>query len=139
MEAPIADLLSQTEAAFFVIDCLPNMSLEQVKTNTIPLVETIRAKQASTPIVFVENTLYATSFFDEGLNKEIMNKNAALKAEYKKLLSRKVKNIFYIETKNALGNDHDATVDGVHFTDLGFSRFAEYLLDKFYALKLVRR
>ena len=37
-----------------------------------------------------------------------------------------IQNLFYLESKGAFGNDHEGTVDGVHFTDLGFLRYADY-------------
>ncbi|MFA4839051.1 MAG: SGNH/GDSL hydrolase family protein [Candidatus Neomarinimicrobiota bacterium] len=46
-------------------------------------------------------------------------------------------NIFYIDNRFPLGNDHEATVDGVHFTDLGFLRFADYLITKFEQFRIV--
>ena len=36
-----------------------------------------------------------------------------------------------------VGNNHEGTVDGVHFTDLGFSRNAEYLINYFKKLELI--
>lgn len=47
------------------------------------------------------------------------------------------KNIFYIDSKNALGPDKEGTVDGVHFTDLGFMRYADFLLEKFEEFELI--
>ena len=46
-------------------------------------------------------------------------------------------NIFYLESKNVLGSDYEGTVDGVHFTDLGFIRYADFLMKKFKELKLI--
>ena len=61
----------------------------------------------------------------------------ALKIEYDKMINRGDKNIFYIESENALGADYEGTVDGVHFTDLGFKRYADYLMEKLEELKLL--
>ena len=47
------------------------------------------------------------------------------------------KNIFYLDSKNALGSDYEGTVDGVHFTDLGFIRYANFLIKKFKELKII--
>ena len=46
-------------------------------------------------------------------------------------------NIFYVESKNAIGNDNEGTVDGVHFTDLGFIRYADFLIDNFVEFGLI--
>ncbi|MFH2026882.1 MAG: SGNH/GDSL hydrolase family protein [bacterium] len=45
--------------------------------------------------------------------------------------------MYIIDTQNSLGIDHEATVDGIHFTDLGFMRFADFLIDNFAQLKLI--
>jgi hypothetical protein len=38
------------------------------------------------------------------------------------------KKIYYIRSAELTGNDHEATVDGIHFTDLGFDRITTTLL-----------
>ena len=131
MEAPIVELMAAMQASFYVIDCLPNMNIEEVHKNVMPLVETIRAKHPTTPIVFVENIKYTMSSFEEDVNNELNEKNKALRTEYDKLLSKGILNLVYIDNKGAIGDDNEATVDGVHLTDLGFMRFADYLVAKF--------
>ena len=37
----------------------------------------------------------------------------------------KEKNIYYISSKRMLGSDREATVDGIHFTDVGMMRYAD--------------
>jgi hypothetical protein len=131
MEAPIVEVMAAMQASFYVIDCVPNMSIEEVKKNVAPLVETIRAKHPNTPIVFVENIKYTMSFFEEKVNNDINAKNNALLTEYDKLLRKGIVNLVYIDNKGAIGDDNESTVDGVHLTDLGFMRFADYLIAKF--------
>ena len=131
MEAPIVELMAGMQASFYVIDCLPNMSIEEVQRNVMPLVETIRAKHQKTPIIFVENIQYARNFFQEDINNELSLKNKALRTEYDKLLRKGILNLVYIDNKGAIGDDNESTVDGVHLTDLGFMRFADFLIAKF--------
>lgn len=137
METPIAELISDIDAFFYVIDCVPNMTPELVNDNTIPLVEIIRKKRPHTPIVLVENLMYEKSFFDDRMKENLIKKNNALKSEFNKMLSRGFTDIYYINNVGALGDDHEATVDGVHFTDLGFLRFSDFLISKFKEFKLV--
>ena len=139
MEAPIAELIAGFDPQFYVIECLPNMKPEEVSENTLPLAKTIREQHASTPIVFVENFVYTHSFLDQELNDLIKSKNAALKKEYQKMLDNGFKNIYYIESNHAFGADLEGTVDGVHFTDLGFIKYADFLIEKFQELKLVQK
>ncbi len=139
MEAPIVELIAGFDPLFYVIECLPNMKPEEVSKNTFPLAKTIREKHASTPIVFVENFIYTHSFLDQELNGLIKRKNAALKKEYQKMLDNGLQNIYYIESDNAFGTDLEGTVDGVHFTDLGFLNYADFLIEKFHELGLVQK
>ena len=58
----------------------------------------------------------------------LKEKNAALRDYYNKLKKQGVKNIYYYEAKGILTEDREGTVDGYHFTDLGFYRFEKNLL-----------
>jgi hypothetical protein len=137
MEQPINELISEFSPLLYVIECLPNMDAEQVTTNTIPLVKIIREKRPETPIIFVENFLYESSVLDKKREEVIHEKNAALKIEYTKMIDGGFQNIFYVSSENATGKDHEGTVDGVHFTDLGFIRYADFLIEKFTQLGLI--
>lgn len=136
MEQPINELISESDPMFYVIECLPNMKAHEVTNRTIPLVKTIRSKHPKTPILFVENFIYEAVELDTQSAHNIAKKNMALKEEYTKLINNE-ENIFYVSSKNATGIDHEGTVDGVHFTDLGFIRYADFLIDKFVEFNLV--
>ena len=138
MEQPIAKLISKSKPLFYVIECMPNMiNPENVTNKTIPLINTIRENNPKTPIVLVENFFGTSSVLDKKMENEIREMNLALKTEYQKMISEGYNNIFYVESKNAIGNDNEGTVDGVHFTDLGFLRYADFLIDKFVGFGLI--
>lgn len=137
MEQPVVDVISGIDAKLYVIDCTPNMSADEIKSNMLPLVETIRNKKPHTPILFVENQLYDKSFLDRSLKKELVHKNQVLRQMFENISAKKYKNIYYVGAEGALGADHEGTVDGIHFTDLGFMRFADFLIQKFTQLKLL--
>ena len=139
MEQPINELISKFNPLFYVIECLPNMKSEQVTNRTIPLVKTIREQHPETPIIFVENFIYESLVLNEKEKAIINEKNAALKIEYTKIIESGFSNIYYINSENSTGEDHEGTVDGVHFTDLGFIRYADFLIDKFVQLGLITK
>lgn len=60
-----------------------------------------------------------------------------IKSEYNKMIERGFQNIYYIGGEGAIGDDHEATVDGVHFTDLGYMRYADFLISGFEQLHLI--
>lgn len=138
MEQPVAELISGIDARFYVIECLPNMDADEVSERTKVLVDIIRRDQPETPIIFVENLVYEGSFIYKKGEESINNKNAALKEEYDKMKEKGYQDIYYIDNQGAIGNDHEATVDGVHFTDLGFLRYADYLIMNFRQFGLVK-
>ena len=138
MEQPIAELISELDPMFYIIECMPNMfPAKNVTRNTIPLVNKIREKNSNAPIIFVELFISSTSFLNNKEKNDRIAMNTALKTEYNKMIVDGYKNIFYIDSKNALGSDNEGTVDGIHFTDLGFKRYADFLLEKFKELKLL--
>ena len=63
--------------------------------------------------------------------------NNALKSQYDKMINNGYDNIIYLESQNALGTDFEGTVDGVHFTDLGFIRYSDFLIEQFEELQLI--
>lgn len=131
MEQPVAELISEIDARFYVIECLPNMNADEVSKRTRILVDIIRRVQPETPIIFVENLMYEGSFIKENGGLETHRKNAALKDEFEEMQQKGYQDIYYIDNNGALGSDHEGTVDGVHFTDLGFLRYADYLIMNF--------
>ena len=130
MELEIVDHIADIDAAFYVIECLQNITAEQVVKRTNPLVKTLRERRPESPIFLVNNMLYEGIILSESLREEIMEENELLLGEFEKLQSEGVKNIYYIDNTHAIAN-REGTVDGVHLTDLGFAVLAEHLLINF--------
>jgi hypothetical protein len=139
MDPPVVDVIAGIKASFYVIDCLPNMSPKDVTDSVMPLAKAIRAKNPLTPIVFIENIEYARIPFEANVKKSFDEKNQALKNEFDKLIIEGFRELYYISSANAIGTDNEGTVDGTHMTDLGFMRYADYLISKFKENKLVIR
>ena len=138
METPIVELISEIDARFYVIECLQNMDEDQIKKRVRPLVENIRKKHPLTPIVLVENMMYEMAFLDQTIKSQLIRENAALKNEFDEILKSGIQNIFYVKDNQDNLVDNEGTVDGVHLTDLGFSRYADYLLENFKHHKLIK-
>lgn len=128
MEAEVAELLTEIDAAVFVVDCLPNLSTgAEVEERTPKVVEILRRKHPNTPIILVENLIYPDSILEQTKRKKYLEKNETLRRVYQNLLKSGVKRLYYVRADNLIGTDGDATVDGVHPTDLGFVRIADVL------------
>lgn len=128
MEAEVAQLLTEIDAAVFVVDCLPNLSTgAEVEERTPKVVEILRRKRPNTPIVMVENLIYPDAILEQTKRKKYQEKNETLLRVYQNLVKSGVKRLYYVRADNLIGIDGDATVDGVHPTDLGFVRIADVL------------
>ena len=137
MEQPISKLISESNPIFYVIECMPNMSPDMITSNTIPLVDTIRNKHPNTPIILVDLFNSPLTALNNNIDKSRNEMNNALKTEYEKMIDNGYDNIIYLESRNSLGDDFEGTVDAVHFTDIGFNRYSNFLIKKFKEHKLI--
>ena len=62
------------------------------------------------------------------IDEDVRKKNIILSNEIKKCDKLGFKYIYLIKQNNCLGSDYEATVDGVHYNDIGFQRFANHIL-----------
>ena len=129
MEKPIAELIARIDAQLYIIECLPNMSAEMVADSTRPLIETLRAMRPPTPIVLVGNSPRADLALNPARAESLAQKNLALRRAFEEAVAEGIPALYLLPTRGALGDDQEGTVDGVHLTDLGFLRYAEFLLD----------
>ncbi len=129
LDYEIAEVMAgRKDAGMFVLDFIPNVTEEKIKNNTQNFVEIIRKENPETPIVLVESVLFPHARFSTATAELLATKNSALRAEFEKLKNGGDENIYYVESDDLLGDDGEATVDGIHLTDLGFQRFAKVLL-----------
>ncbi len=127
LDFEIAEAMSAIPASCFVIDCLPNVSVEQMNEKYVPFLEIIRDKQPDTPIILVENILYPYMYFDQKVFALVNEKNAILKKMFREQKRKGDRKLFYVKGDKLIGESQEATVDGVHLTDLGFQIMAENL------------
>lgn len=127
MEPALADLLAEIDAAAYVIDCCPNMNAEMLLERADALVRKLRRAHPSVPIIMVENIDHQAWALLAGVRRDVVSKNRVFRRIYRWLVSSGVKGLFYVRGHALYGRDGEATVDGVHATDLGFMRIAERL------------
>lgn len=127
LDLEIAHLMASVDASIFVLDFVPNATVEQMKERADEFYSIIRRKHPHTPILFIEDPIFTHSPFDTRIAKEVKDKNETLNAIFQSLKQRGEKNIYFLSSRDIIGHDGEATVDGIHFTDLGFMRYAEVL------------
>lgn len=127
MEKEVVHMLGDIHPDVFILDCVPNSSPEQVSERTVYLVSYLREKHPNTPIIMIPSVIRELSYFHQNWNNRNHLQNANWKTEYNKLIAKGVKALYYLDTSSLLGEDHEATTDGTHPSDLGFMRMVEQI------------
>lgn len=126
-EKEIAQYFMASEPSLIVLDCTPNSHADTIRQNLPELVDYIRSVDKEVPILFIESIMRDFAYFkvdnkDEfGTLSFINEQNDALQEVYADKM-KKYENLYYVDSKELIGTDHEATIDGTHFNDLGHYR-----------------
>ena len=127
MDPAVGELLTEIDAAVYVIDCLPNMQPADVTAKCIPLVKQLRAARPNTPIVLVEDRRFTNDWITPAKKSFHDENHAALREVYAALLNDGVRNLHYIPGDALYGTDTEGATDASHASDLGFMRQANVM------------
>lgn len=120
--------MCEIDAALYIIDCNPNTESEFIFDRAVKLVQQLKKCQPKIPILLVENYLFDDNFFMPDQRMDELKRRQELKRAFDYLKNSGITNICYQKGDNLIGNDHEATVDGVHPNDVGMQRIAAILL-----------
>lgn len=128
LDMEIAELMAKVEdPAVFVFDYVPNASSEMIAESGEKFFRIVRDAHPDVPVIFVEDPEFTHCYYDAYIRKEVASKNMEQRKLYEKLLKQGEKLIYYVSAKGMIGDDAEATVDGIHFTDLGMMRYADHI------------
>ncbi len=126
LEPFFADIIADTEAKIFIFDVFSNPSPEQIHERLQPFVKRIRETHPDTPLIFLQTEVRETGNFDLKKRKFEADKRQAALEEMNKVMAGDP-NIYFLNPGLEIGSDHEATVDLVHPTDLGYRRIVEHI------------
>ena len=127
MEIAMADILAKMDADVYILDCVPNPSPKQIHDRAVPFIKRLRELKPDIPIILVESLFREDGNWNSVKGNYVTNQNKEFRQAYEQLVGEKVQKLYYVSNSNLIGDDHEATVDGTHFTDLGFTRFANHI------------
>ena len=130
LDSMLAVVMSQVDASCYVIDCGPNLSVQQAAERTVPFLKQLKKSRPTTPILLVAQIEYPTARFVVSIDEKIKSINKTFLDAFNQLKKEGYEGIYYLPAKGIIGDDGEATVDGVHLTDLGFYRIAEVISKK---------
>jgi lysophospholipase L1-like esterase len=129
LEKEVLDFIAVIDAKIYVLDCLPNLvgaytENGELKKRLIAAVSLLQQKRPGIPILLTEHDGYT----DEGVNPARKNDyqaaNLKQRQVFDSLVAAGVKNI-YLLSKEAINQDIESMVDGVHPNDIGMMHYAE--------------
>ncbi len=135
MDKIMAEKIATIPASAYVIDCIANCTYQIIKDSTDYFIRTIADANPDTPIYMISNYFLPSMCLDTQWRADAMKENELWKSLCEKLRKEGYDNIKYIDVfiecsskKSPIGSDYEAAVDGIHFTDLGFLRVADFLI-----------
>lgn len=121
LDPEIGECLAEIDSAAVVVDCLWNsgsLGGRELGQRVQTIARAIRQARPNVPIVFVGRIHFDASRARNPSDTQQRNAVAELKRSG-------VGGVHLVEAETMLGDDHDATVDGTHPSDLGMLRLAE--------------
>jgi hypothetical protein len=122
MAPPVGEVLSEIDAAAYLIDCTWNMGTgkEMFLDHVTKLVQPIRAAHPRTPILFMGQSHLDP---DAHPTERTRDQESAVHS----LEKDGVKGLISVTPDDFIGDDGEGTVDGVHYNDIGMQRQAQSL------------
>lgn len=135
-EKSVGDAIIEIDASIYVIDCTPNAHPITIQENALNLIKQLRATNKQTPILLIESIYRTPSYLKQepdsvfGTHAFITNQNKELRKVFTEAVALGFSDIYYLNSKELIGNDREGTVDGTHFSDLGHYRMAQSVSEK---------
>ncbi|MCC8424581.1 SGNH/GDSL hydrolase family protein [Mucilaginibacter sp. UR6-11] len=127
MEPAVVAMVNDVEADAYLLDCIPNASVQQIKDRTLNMVMAIQKAHPGKPIILLNSISREQGFVDMKMGATVIAQNRATDSIANILLKKHTKDFYFIDVKNFFGDDHEASTDYAHPNDLGFYRFVQKL------------
>lgn len=127
LDYEIARVMAEVDAGLFILDFVPNVNVQQIEERAETFYRILRDRHPSTPMIFLEDPHFTHTIFDKRVAEEVAKKNEAVRRFFRKLKQSGERNIYFIPSDRMIGDDGEATIDGVHFTDVGMMRYVDLI------------
>lgn len=131
LEQPLIDLMNETNAKLFVLDCQPNLtdiktySKQEIQQRILSSVKSLNTTHPGTPVLLVEHCCGLPGInLDTAMTKKYKWTSGILAEAFALLRNNGTKNIYMLSAKE-IDFDMESTVDGTHPNDIGMMKYAE--------------
>lgn len=136
LQKEYAEYLADIEADAFIFDAFSNPSAEIIHERFDEFVDIIRAAHPDVPLIFMQTERRESRNFDTWREDFEARKQKAAEDQIRERMKTD-KHIYFLPSDDFLGDEHIATSDGSHPTDLGFTYMLESISGKI--LKILRK
>ena len=113
----------------FVFDTFSNPTAEEIRERFDEFVDIVRAAHPGVPMIFLQTERRETRNFNTKVDaSETVKQQTA--EEFVRARMKQDKDIYFISSEDFLGKDLNATIDGSHPTDLGFTYMLQSITPK---------
>ena len=113
----------------FIFDTFSNPKAAEINERYNEFVDIVRAAHPGVPMIFLQTERRESRNFNTAVEKSETEKQKAAE-EMVKARMKTDKDIYFISSEDFLGKDHNATVDGSHPSDLGFTYMLQSITPK---------
>lgn len=130
LEPEVLHYVTQIDAAVYVLDCLPNLSPNETRTEAeikkrlYNSIRHIREQRPEASILLTQHAGYSDGLVDVSRNSIYETLNRWTTEVFDSLKASGEARLFML-TKNEIHLSNDAFVDGTHPTDLGMEQYAK--------------
>ena len=144
MEPESAEVLADCETDAIICYCFGNTTPEEIEERIDAFVERVATAHPDKAIIFMPPFLY-NPYNPNLVKREFAIKKRETISRKMAILTKKFKNVHYIDIKDACGLDNEASIDNSHPNDLGFDRILQSYGPKIakilkkYGIKTIKR
>ena len=129
LQPEFARLIAETEADAYMFDAFSNPSTKEIKERVADFVKTVAEAHPDKPMIFIQTTIRDRSTFNTKWAAWERERRETVSTMMTELAAR-YGNVYFLDSDDMLGHDHEATSDDTHPNDVGFARFADTWLPK---------
>ena len=126
-ESAMIDLLSEIDAAVYILDGMPNsfsIPAPALQDTLVKAVRQLRSKRPDTPIIMTDHCGYPHAEVYKSFNDSQNHALKSLEAAYQQLLGEGVTGLYRLRYEE-IGMKAEMTVEGIHMTDYGMTAYAD--------------
>lgn len=131
LEKEMFELLAETDARLYLIDCMPNMLGNDTAVIAERIAEGVKIlrSRSDAPVLLAEHSGYMNEYTSKTAEISYRAANNRLRKAYDALVEKGVPGVFYL-TREEIGLSMDGMVEGVHPNDLGMQQYADSYIGK---------